>query len=135
MRYFLFMIQLYFLSILCNSISGYILLSENENINKIEPLNNPTFQLTLGILAIVTGVLKLLSPMRFPILGDLIPAAGGVVAGFMIIFGISRQDKPSPSPNSLETLCTSLLRFRKPLGLGLLAASILHFLLPEALFL
>jgi len=135
MRYFLFMIQLYFLSILCNSLSGYILFSENENINKIEPLNNPTFQLTLGILAIVTGVLKLLSPMRFPILGDLVPAAGGIVAGFLIIFGISRQDKPSPSPSSLETLCTSLLRFRKQLGLGLLAASILHFLLPEALFL
>lgn len=133
------MIQLYFLSILCNGLSGYILFAgnENESINKIEALNNPTFHLTLGILSIVTGVLKLLSPAmdKFPIFGDLLPAAGGVIAGLMMIFGISRQDKPSPSPDSLEALGTSLLRFRKPLGLGLLATALLHFLLPGALFL
>jgi hypothetical protein len=133
------MIQLYFLSILCNSLCGYILFdgNEGENSKKIEALNNPTFQLVLGILSIVTGVLKILSPTmdRLPILGDLIPAAAGVIGGMIIVFGISREEKSSPSPGSLEVLGTSLLRFRKPLGLGLLASALLHFLFPDALFL
>ena len=131
------MIQLYFLSIFCNSLIGYTLFSENEGESpkKIEALNNPTFQLVLGILSIVTGVLKLLSPTRFIILGDLLPAAAGIIGGFMMIFGISRKESSSPTPGSLEVLSVSLLRFRKPIGLGLLAAAILHFLFPNWLFL
>ena len=129
------MIQLYFLSIVCNSLCGYILFSGNESENslKIEALNNPTFQLVLGIISIVTGVLKLLSPTRFIILGDLFPAIAGVIGGFMMIFGISRKD--SSSQGSLEVISTGLLNFRKPIGLGLLGAALLHFLFPNWLFL
>ena len=135
MRYFIVMIQLYFLSIVCNSLCGYLLFSGNENENslKIEALNNPTFQLVLGIISIVTGVLKLLSPTRFIILGDLIPAIAGIVGGFMMIFGISR--KGNSSQGSLEVISSGLLNFRKPIGLGLLGAALLHFLFPNWLFL
>jgi uncharacterized membrane protein HdeD (DUF308 family) len=133
------MIQLYFLSILCNSLCGYILFdgNEGENLKKNETLNNPTFLLVLGILSIVTGVLKILSPTmdRLPILGDFVPAVAGIAGGLLMVFGISRKEKSSPSPGSLEVLGVSLLRFRKPLGLGLLAAALLHFLFPNAIFL
>jgi hypothetical protein len=133
------MIQLYFLSILCNSLCGYILFdgNEGESLKKNEALNNPTFQLALGIVSIATGVLKILSPTMdgLPILGDLVPAGAGIAGGLLMVFGISRQNKASPSPSSLETLGVSLLRFRKPLGLGLFASALLHFLFPKALFL
>ena len=138
------MIQLYFLSILCNGLSGYILFAGNEG-ETVEKdfrfsINNPTFHLILGILSAVTGVLKLLSPTMegIPLLGDLVPAAAGVTAGLLMVFGIYRRETSLTSPESsgsLDRLGTSLLRFRKSVGLGLLASAIVHFLFPQALFL
>ena len=138
------MIQLYFLSVLCNGLSGYLLFAGNEN----EPVeksrfSNPTFHLVLGIMSVVVGILKLLSPLLSPtgkeilILGDLVPAAAGVAAGFLLIFGIYRQDTfaAAPSEDSLNQLGTNLLRFRKFIGLGLIAVAFLHFLFPQFLFL
>jgi len=136
------MVQLYFLSILCNALSGYVLFTGNDNKTSEKPpsfADNPTFNLVLGILSAVTGVLKLLSPTvdKIPILGDLVPAISGVAAGLVLIFGIYRQSTPSASPstNSLDSLAGTILAFRKPFGLGLLAVALLHFLFPEALFL
>jgi len=140
------MIQLYFLSVLCNGLCGYLLFSSDEN-QKSEkqpfPGNNPVFFLVLGIVSAVTGFLKLLSPSmeRILIFGDLIPAAAGIIAGFLLIFGIYRNDKSltqiesKGTESSMDIIATSLLRFRKPLGLGLLATALVHFLFPETLFL
>jgi len=136
--------QLYFLSILCNGLSGYILFAELGT--EIEKgvrfsINNPTFHLVLGILSAATGVLKLLSPsMGIPILGDLVPAAAGVIAGLLLIFGIYRREisadtTSTESPATLDRLGGSLLRFRKTIGLGLLGVALLHFLFPQAIFL
>jgi hypothetical protein len=136
------MIQLYFLSVLCNGLCGYILFygNDGETVDKqLFPVNIPTFNLILGIVSIVTGVLKLLSPTmdRILILGDLVPAAAGVIAGFLRIFGIYRKDtfSASSSEKSLDNISASLLRFRKPIGLGLIAIALVHFLFPAALFL
>jgi len=135
------MIQLYFLSILCNGLSGYLLFAGNENqaIEKTR-FSNPTYHLVLGILSAVVGFLKLLSPNaeKFLILGDLLPAAGGVLAGFLLIFGIYRQESLSASQtqeSSLDKYGSNLLHFRKSIGLGLLAIALVHFLFPETLFL
>ena len=141
------MIQLYFLSILCNGLSGFILFAGNEseesedsiNKNIRFSLNTPTFHLVLGILCAVTGVLKLLSPTMDGILllGDLIPAAAGIIAGIILIFGIYRQDiSAAPeNPGALDRFGVSLLRFRRAIGLGLIVVAFLHFLFPQALFL
>jgi len=145
------MIQLYFLSILCNGLSGYILFtgsddekSENSAVDSIEKsirfsLNTPTFHLVLGILCAVTGVLKLLSPTMdgILILGDLVPSAAGVISGILLIFGIYRQDiSAAPeNPGALDRLGISLLRFRRTVGFGLIVVAFLHFLFPQALFL
>jgi len=136
------MIQLYFLSILCNGLSGYILFNDNDR-EVIEfsrlSVKSPTFHLILGILSAVIGILKLLSPSveGIPILGDLIPSAAGIVAGIMLIFGIHRKDfsGKSESPNSLDAVGTGLMRYRKPIGLVLLGSALIHFLFPQALFL
>jgi hypothetical protein len=130
--------QLYLLSVLCNGLAGYVLFSGNENDseNARFSIKTPTFHLVLGILSAVTGVLKLLSPSfdGIPIIGDLIPVAAGLVAGLMLIFGIYRQDL-SAKAGELDRLGISLLAFRRPIGLGLMAISLLHFLFPQALFL
>ncbi|MDR0443115.1 MAG: hypothetical protein LBH44_06900 [Treponema sp.] len=134
------MIQLYFLSILCNGLSGYVLFTgeEEETIEKSMKfsMNSPVFHLVLGILSAVTGVLKLLSPFenRIPILGDLVPSLAGVVAGIILVFGVYRHNSSSDA-ETLDRLGVALLRFRKPIGVGLLLVSLLHFLFPQALFL
>ena len=130
--------QLYFLSILCNGLGGYILFCGNENDNVIKQTIPPVFNLVLGIMCAVTGVLKLLSPFgsRFIIMGDLVPAAAGVIAGIALIFGIYRQNVPSVSaPGSLDKYALNILTFRKPIGLGLFASALLHFLFTNILFL
>jgi len=132
------MVQLYFLSILCNGLSGFLLFTGNDiSIEKTRfSLNNPTVVLILGILSAVTGVLKLLSPYNGQpfFVGDLIPAAAGIVSGLMLIFGIYRQGVAAKS-GELGRIGLNLLNFRKPIGLGLLACAFLHFIIPKALFL
>ena len=134
------MIQLYFLSILCNGFSGYLLFSGSDNGTAEKMgLSSPTFHLVLGIMSAVVGVLKLLSPTMdgIPILGDLFPSVAGVTAGFLLIFGIYRNDMSSASQvqGAPERFGASLLRFRKFIGLGLIAVALLHFLFPQTLFL
>jgi len=133
------MIQLYFLSILCNGLSGYLLFSGNDSEAVENSRFNPTAHLVLGILSAVVGVLKLLSPAMDTtfFFGDLFPAVGGIAAGYLLIFGIYRQDSFSTSPpgGSLDKFGVNLLRFRKFIGLGLMAVAVLHFLVPKIIFL
>jgi hypothetical protein len=141
------MIQLYFLSILCNGLSGYILFAgkEGETIEEgaFLSLNSPIFHLVLGILSVVTGVLKLLSPLpsitgnTVYILGDLVPSTAGITAGLLLIFGMYRQGSTagSESMGELDRIGSNLLRFRKTFGLGLMLVAVMHFLFPQALFL
>jgi len=100
-------------------------------------MENPTFYLVLGILSAVTGFLKLLSPTMDGILllGDLVPAASGIIAGLLMIFGIYRKDASSSTEGQLDRLGANLLRFRKSVGLGLMGTALIHFLFPQALFL
>ena len=129
---------MYFLSIVCNSFAGYVLFSgidSETGENSRFSVKNPVFFLVLGILCVVTGVLKLLSPWEgILFLGDIIPAAGGIIAGLMLIFGIYRKDTFSKS-GELERISVNLLAFRKPIGVGLLAIALMHFLFPQVLFL
>jgi hypothetical protein len=141
---FLCMIQLYFLSILCNGAAGYLLFSgsEGEAEKPQLPINTPTFCLVLGIISAITGILKLLSPIPSSInaargvliFGDLIPAAAGIVAGIVLIFGLYRKESAGNS-GELDRIGTNLLTFRRPLGLALLAAAFVHFIFGEIIFL
>jgi len=137
------MIQLYFLSILCSGIAGYILFAgKDDGTEMLIPVNNPTFHLVLGIISAVTGVLKLLSPLPSSmdaargviILGDLIPSAAGIIAGLILIFGLYRRDI-SAKDGELDRIGTNLLVFRKPIGIALLCAAVVHFIFGELIFL
>ena len=147
------MVQLYFLSILCNGLAAYIFIArenwgDNETVEssiKFSP-RNELFRLILGILAAITGILKLLSPYtqysenpgagRIPILGDLVPAVGGLAAGFILVFGYYRDHvQPIDSEGRLDRIGDTFLRWKKILGFALLLSIALHFLFPQALFL
>jgi hypothetical protein len=138
------MIQLYFLSILCNSVAAYIFIAgDTEEQGSIEnslrfSLRGNTFRLILGIVCAVTGVLKLLSPSMegIPFFGDLIPALAGFTAGFVLIFGYYReQSSVSAGEGKLDRIGDAFLKYKKGVGFILLAVAALHFLFPQALLL
>jgi hypothetical protein len=136
------MVQFYFLSILLNGLSGYILsVGGDEPEATIEnsirlSLKNNVFRLVLGILTAVTGLLKLLSPIEgdIPVIGDLIPALLGLAAGFILFFGYYREQSTVES-EKINHLDEQIGRYKKWLGFILLASSVLHFLFPQALLL
>ncbi|MDR1576317.1 MAG: hypothetical protein LBS37_09970 [Treponema sp.] len=140
------MIQLYFLSILCNSLTAYILILDDtgEGASIADSVQfsfrKGIFPLVLGILCALTGVLKLLSPSQdsLPILGDLVPALAGLLAGFVLIFSYYREHASigaSASGGTLDRMGDAFLKYKKGLGFILLASAALHFLFPQALFL
>ena len=138
------MIQLYFLSILFNGLIGFLLIfGDSPRGESIESsmkfsFNSGGFHLVLGILAAITGFLKLLMPVekQVPILGDMVPALAGIVAGFIIIFGFYREHSSHSSrEGQLDRLGDTFLRYRKAAGIALVAVAALHFLFPTALFL
>jgi len=119
-----------------------LLFSMNEGEERPQISANPTFHLVLGILCGVTGILKLLSPIPYGpnsvrgvlIFGDLIPAAAGIVAGLIFIFGIYRNEGAENS-SELDRIGTNLLVFKKPLGMALMATALIHFIFGQILFL
>ncbi|GHV78560.1 hypothetical protein AGMMS49944_03510 [Spirochaetia bacterium] len=137
------MIQFYFLSIVLNALSGYVLTREPKD---EEPdldtvgfhwsLQNETTRLILGVLTIVVGLLKILSSVQgdLPVIGDLIPALAGFLAGFALVFSYyrSRSTLESEHTDKIEHL---LMHNKKWVGFFALAAAGLHFLFPSVLFL
>jgi hypothetical protein len=136
------MIQFYFLSILFNAAAGFILVTEGtEKENSIETglkisMGNETFRLVLGILTMVTGLLKLLSsvPGDLPVIGDLIPAAVGLAAGFILVFDYYRK-RSTLDDDAVTPLAQIVSKNRKWIGFALLLAAALHFLFPQVLLL
>jgi hypothetical protein len=141
------MIQLYFLSILFNGLSGYLLAlgDRGENGTAIGSgfrflSGSDTFRLVLGILSAVTGLLKLLSPCmdNIPILGDLLPALMGLLAGFILVFGYYREHRSAADQEEegkLDRMGDVLLKYRKGFGFILLLTALAHFILPQAFLL
>jgi hypothetical protein len=140
------MIQLYFLSILCNGLTGYILIRNDSGDDGLIETSmrfsarNSTFRLGLGIVSAVTGLLKLLSPVsdNWPVLGDLIPGLAGIAAGFMLIFGYYREhasDVAFSGEGKMDHIGDSVLKFQKGAGFALLFLALLHFLFPRAILL
>ena len=136
--------QLYLLSTVLNGLAAYIFISQEAwEIDSIETglkfsVHNQTFRLILGILAAVIGLLKLLMPFsgRVPFIGDLVPALGGLAAGFLLVFGYYRDHGQSVDFGSkLDIIGDTVLKWKKVIGFILMISVLLHFLFPKALFL
>ncbi|MDR0290907.1 MAG: hypothetical protein LBI06_08230 [Treponema sp.] len=137
------MIQLYFLAIVFCGLSGFLFIfgdftgnSTADDGMRFSSVSSG-FRLILGILAGLTGILKLLSPMGIPILGDLVPSLACLAAGFMLIFGFYKEQRSTDSSGegSVNHFGEIFLAYKRPIGIALLISAGLHFLFPRALFL
>lgn len=134
------MIQFYFLSILCNALAGYALITNSEA--KSSPLDgirsyvlDETFRLILGVMTFVVGFFKILSVIRgdIPVVGDLFPAITGLLAGFSLLFDFykSRSSVVDEKTVKIESF---LISYRKWVGYAAIIAAGAHFLFPTVLF-
>jgi hypothetical protein len=139
------MIQFYFLSIFFNALTGYILITgasgDGDAGASLESdlglsVHGETFRLILGILTMVTGLLKLLSSVQgdVPVIGDLIPALVGLFAGFILVFSFYRN-RASLESEEAEKIEGFLLKNRKWVGFIAVAAAALHFMFPLVILL
>jgi hypothetical protein len=134
------MIQIYFLSVFLNALTGYALItSEDQGALGIKggfSLSDETVRLVLGILAMVTGLLKLLSPVEgdLPILGDLVPGILGLFAGFALVFEYYRSHTTVETEQT-EKMDQLLSRNKKIIGFVAIVSGALHFLFPGILLL
>jgi hypothetical protein len=134
------MMQFYFLSVFTNllaaiALSGEYLGSKMKNLEALmSALSARGAKLGLGIAAFAVGFLKLLIPQDVPVVGDLLPALGGMAMGVTLFFEYMKErgEKTPESMSSLEKLAAS---YKVPLGLAGGIISVLHFLLPKFLFL
>jgi hypothetical protein len=135
------MLQFYFLSILCNAASGYILFRNEEYPTSDDrsfkfSIHNESFRLTLGIITCVTALLKVLSvvPNDVWVIGDIVPALTGLLAGFVLVFRYYRHhsDIESEKTDKLESFFENN---RKWIGIVAMAAALLHFLFPAVMLL
>ncbi len=137
------MLQFYFLSILLNAITGYVLLfADRENTDALTDSRVPsivrdeTFRLVLGILTAVTGFFKLLTAIRgdIPVVGDLLPALAGLVGGFMLLYEYYKPRSPLEE-DALPSVVLKIIEGKRYVGVVCLGASAFHFLFPTVLFL
>ena len=163
------MVQFYFLSIILNLSGGYALVvaglpPRSQTIEGFRDFfEDPIVRLVVGILALATGALKFLTPIRgdIPIVGDFLPAVGGLGVGVTLLLErYHEDDAPSPAPepsqsaepssrpaasesvksrvsprgepNALERL---FLDHKSVIGLVGIIAGVVHFLFPMVIFL
>jgi len=135
------MLQFYFLSIALNALAGYILITGNEDgalgFKSGLSLKGESFKLVVGILAVITGLLKLLSVVEgdVPVVGDLFPALAGFLSGFILIFEYYRNRSSLEVSGHTEKVDRLLVANKKVIGIAALIAAAMHFLFPKVLLL
>ena len=136
------MLQFYFLAVLLNFLTGMLFVFADDK-SKEETFTeqatffyNKTFRLTVGILACITGIFKILSPIRgdAAVVGDLIPALGALCGGFCLLLDYYSQNTTMPF-SANPTVEKIFITGRRYLGIAILASALLHFLFPTVLFL
>ena len=137
------MVQFYFLSIVANAFAGLILAGDYLS-SRLKSLTivkgiaeKKSVQFSVGIFALLVGFLKLLIRSvntDVPVVGDLLPALAGMGMGVALLLQFFKESTQVPA-DTLGKLEQLVMQYRVPLGLGGLAVSLLHFILPAALFL
>ena len=100
-------------------------------------------QIAAGLVTAVIGVLKLI--FRSPgenvvVVGDLLPAAIGIILGVILIGEAFRQHPAEGAEQekvekSVEKVTQAIMPYRVPVGIAGAVVGLIHFLFPRILFL
>jgi hypothetical protein len=139
------MLQFYLLSVLVNALAGYILFfGDSGGVMDFRcgfSVKSETFRLVVGVVAAITGLFKFLSSIQgdLPIIGDIVPAAVGFMAGFILILenysNSSAAADLDKEPESGKKDSGFLIANKKLIGAAAMITAVLHFLMPRVLLL
>ena len=107
--------------------------SKISSIENFSVFNNRIFRLVVGVLSIFVAIIKLLSPMDVPFIGDILPALAGMLGGFAFLVEYYEISSEGSSLN--ETVESIFIDSRRFLGLICLAVGVIHFLIPRVILL
>ncbi|RKX77342.1 MAG: hypothetical protein DRP87_09440 [Spirochaetes bacterium] len=136
------MFQFYFLAIIVNLLAG-IALSIEYIQDKASWLSmfkdfftNNNFRLTLGILAFIVGIFKLLSVVEddIPVVGDIFPALAGIVMGLTLASEYYKGRSTVSSP-TVDFIDRALIKNKTAVGIAGIISAALHFIFPKILLL
>lgn len=124
------MLQFYFLSIFFNLFTGFVLFNEKKTVIELPFLKERVFRIVLGVLTAFIGIIKLFVVVNtnVVILGDLIPSIAGIAGGIALF--IESDDKKYPQWFNQVFITNKYI-----VGIACLAAALLHFVFPGAMFL
>lgn len=124
------MLQFYFLSVFFNLFAGFVLFNEKKQIIELSVLQDKAFRIVLGVLTGLTGVIKLFVVVKTSvvILGDFIPAIVGIAGGITLFLQGDNERMP-------EWFNKIFVTNKFIVGIACLAAALLHFVFPGAMFL
>ena len=137
------MIQIYFLSILTNLLSGLILSAEHysERFPTFSAVKDffkgkPGMRVTIGVITFLTGFVNLLSVTKgdVPVVGDLFPSISALILGMGVLFDRYKEKATVPS-KALETADKLILRHKSIYGSIAMIIAVLHFLMPRVILL
>lgn len=137
------MVQLYFLIVLVNILTGLALAKESlaqrfNSLSRVGELleEKEGLRLGLGSAAVVLGVLKLflVFPGNWVILGDFLVAVTGVIAGTALLVDSGKKETVE-SAGLFAAGKEFLLAHKKLFGYLALFAAVLHFVLPGIILL
>jgi hypothetical protein len=138
------MLQFYFLSVAANFLAGATLSADwvsgrfSSLSGILRALSARRARMITGLASLLVGLGTLFVPAGPPlILGDLFPSSVGIAVGIALLFEVLKQEAllaGEQSPRD-ERIVKGPLAYRTALGAFAFAAAILHFFLPERLFL
>jgi len=138
------MLQFYFLSIVANFLAGLVLSSDwisrkfSGLAAAIAVFSGRMGKMVLGLASLLVGFGTLFVPVGPALIfGDLFPSAMGMAMGIALLFEVFKQDAVFPAERGEKSDKVEKLSvgYRTTLGVLGLAAAILHFFLPERMFL
>lgn len=99
-------------------------------------LNSKGLRLVVGIATAGIGLIKFFYSYRsIPILGDLIPSLIGMAGGVSVLIEYYAANVTDDDFELSDNLQAIFITPRKYIGVACLAAALLHFLFPRAIFL
>jgi len=124
------MLQFYFLSVFFNILAGFVLVNDKKELLDLAILKEKMFRIVLGAVCAVTGIVKLFVVVHTSavIVGDLLPALAGIIAGLCLV--VPENDNKFP-----EWFNRIFVTNKMIVGFVCLGVALLHFVFPGALFL